>query len=155
VTTSGRRSSDPSAALVYWGGSSSPTSLLITTSRASTYVDDRKHMRTTRIVVVPGRPHPLLSIRAKHQTTAIARLYQQLIQRLRDTRQEQDRVISTTTLYLPIVRASLSPHISLLDEWQSSSKRTQLSTLQPRTPRVQRNRLRDRRPGHRCIEYRQ
>jgi len=43
--------------------------------------------------VIPGRPHPLLSIRAKHQTTAIARLYRQLTQRLRDTSQEQDRVI--------------------------------------------------------------
>ncbi len=88
VTTSGRRSSDPSAALVYWGGSTSPTSLHITTSRASIYVDDRKHRRTIRT-------HPLLSIRVKYQstTTATAHLYQQLIQRLRDTRQEQDRVI--------------------------------------------------------------
>jgi len=52
---------------------------------------------------------------------------------------------NTTTLYLPIVRASLPSHISLLDEWQSSSKRIQFSALQPRAPRVQRNRLRDRR----------
>jgi len=82
VTTSGRRSSDLLTALVYWRGSPS-----------STYVNDRKHMRTTRIVVIPGRPHPLLSIRAKHQTTAIARLYRQLTQRLRNTSQEQDRAI--------------------------------------------------------------
>jgi len=75
-------------------GAPSSTSLPITTSHTSIYVSDRKQMRTTRIVVVPSRPHPLLSIRAKHSTTtATAHLYQQLIQRLRDTRQEQDRVI--------------------------------------------------------------
>ncbi len=118
VTTSGRRSSDPSTALVYWGSSSSSTSLLITTSRASTYVDDRKHMRTTRIVVVPGRPHSLLSIRAKHQTTATARLYQQLIQRLRDTSQEQDRVIQYNYT-LPPHRARLSFTTYFFARWMA------------------------------------
>jgi len=53
-------------------------------------------------------------------------------------------LFNTTTLYLLIVRASLPPHISLLDEWQSSSRRTQFSTPQPRTPRVQRNLLSSR-----------
>ncbi len=93
MTTSDRRSSDSSTALIYWESSSSSTSLLITTSRASIYVSDRKHMRTIRIVVISSRLHSLLSIRAKHQTTAIARLYQQLIQRLRDTSQEQNRIL--------------------------------------------------------------
>ena len=155
MITSDWRSSDSSTALIYWENSLNSTSLLIMTSCASIYVSDQEHMRTIRIVVVSSRSHSLLSIRAKHQTTAIARLYQQLIQRLRDTRQEQNRIINTIILYLLIVHVSLSSHISLLDEWQSSSKRTQLSTLQSWTSRMQRNRLRDRRSKHRCIEYRQ
>ncbi len=50
--------------------------------------------------------HSLPSIKAKHQTTTIARLYQ-LIQRLRDTSQEQDRVIQYNHT-LPPHRARLS-----------------------------------------------
>ncbi len=115
MTTSGRRSSDPSAALVYWGGSTSPTSLLITTSRASIYVSDRKRMRTIR-------PHPLLSIRAKHSTTtATAHLYQQHIQRLRDTRQEQDRVIWYNHT-LPPHRTRLSSIAYFLARWMAIIK---------------------------------
>jgi len=79
--------------------------------------------------------HSLPSIKAKHQTT---RLYQPT-QRLRDTRQEQDRVINTTTLYLSSFAPLFSPHISLLDEWQSSSRITRFFTLQPWAPRVQRD----------------
>ncbi len=131
VTTCGRRSSDPSAALIYWGGSTSPTSLLITTSRTSIYVDDRKHRRTIRT-------HPLLSIRAKHQTTATARLYRQLIQRLRDTRQEQDRVIWYNHT-LPPHRTRLSSTTYFLARWMAIiEQRNTVSALQPRAPRVQR-----------------
>jgi len=83
-------------------------------------VENRESMRTIRT-------HPLLSIRVMHRTIAIARLYQQFIQRLRDTSQFKSRIelLNTITLYLPIVRVSLSSHISLLNEWQSLSKRTQ------------------------------
>jgi len=35
---------------------------------------------------------------------------------------EGDGFFNTTTLYLPIVRDSLPPHISLLNEWQSLSR---------------------------------
>jgi len=143
VTTSDRRSSDSSTASVYWRDLSSPTSLLISTSRTSIYVSDRGHMRTTRIVVIPGRSHPLSSIRAKYQTTAIARLYRQLIQRLRDTRQEQNRIILQSQSTSPSYGLSLPPYI-------------QFSALQPRASRMLRNHdLRDRGPEHRCIEYHQ
>ncbi len=73
------------------------------------------------------RTHSLLLIRAKHRTIAIARLYQQFIQRLRDTSQFKSRIklLNTIALYLLIVHISLSSHISLLNEWQSLSKRTQ------------------------------
>ena len=94
--------------------------LYLTPSHASIYVENREHKRTIRT-------HPLLSIRAKHRTIATARLYQQFIQRLRDTSQFKSRIelLNTIALYLLIVRVSLSSHIPLLNEWQSLSKRTQ------------------------------
>ncbi len=111
VTTCDRRSSDSSTALIYWKNSTSSTSLLITTSRASIYVNDRKHRRTIRT-------HSLLSIRAKHSTTtAIAHLYRQHIQRLRDTRQEQNRVMYNHTLSSH--RAHLSFITYFLARWMT------------------------------------
>ncbi len=59
--------------------------LYLMLSHTSIYV---KNWECKRMI----RTHSLLSIRAKHWTTAITRLYQQSIQRLRDTSQEQNRV---------------------------------------------------------------
>ncbi len=87
------RSSDLLTALIYWESSTSSTSLLITTSHASIYMNDWKHRRMIRT-------YSLLLIRAKHSTTtAIAHLYQQYIQRLRDIRQEQNKVMYNHTLF--------------------------------------------------------
>ena len=86
VITCDWRSSDLLTALIYWRSSMNSTSVLIATSHTSIYVNDWKRRRTIRT-------HSLLSIRIQHWTTAIAHLYWQLIQRLRDTRQEQNRII--------------------------------------------------------------
>ncbi len=92
VTTCDRRSSDLLTALIYWEDLTSSTSLLIMTSCASIYMNDRKHRRMIRT-------HSLLLIRAKHSTTtAITHLYWYHIQCLRDTRQEQNKVIYNYTL---------------------------------------------------------
>ncbi len=94
--------------------------LYLTSSHTSIYVKNWESMRTIRT-------HSLLSIRVMHRTIAIARLYQQFIQRLRDTSQFKSRIelLNTIALYLLIVHISLSSHISLFNEWQSLSKRTQ------------------------------
>jgi hypothetical protein len=62
-----------------------------------------------------------------HQMIAIAHPYQQFIQRLRDISQFKSRIelLNTIALYLLIICIFLSSHISLLNEWQSLSKRTQ------------------------------
>jgi hypothetical protein len=62
------------------------------------------------------RTHSLLLIRAKHWTTVITRLYQQSIQRLRDTSQEQNRVIQYNHT-LSLHRAHLSFITYFFAQW--------------------------------------
>ena len=130
MTTSNRWSSDSSTAQnekcsIYWRNVVN-SSFLTHFDKSNVYLREwsKAHSRTIRIVVISNKLYSLLSIRAQHQTTATAHLYQQLIQRLHDTRQEQNKIF-TITLYLLIMRASLSSHIFLLNKWQSLSRGTQ------------------------------
>jgi len=100
---SARRSSDPSVTLIYWGGLE-PTFF----TQRQVYVENREHMRTVRTHLYYRSE---LSIERDNVYVT----------------QVKSRIgsFNTITLYLFIVRASLPSHISLLDEWHSSSRRTQ------------------------------
>ncbi len=76
-------------------------------------------------------------------------------QRLRDTRQEQNRVIwYNHTLFSHRTRLSFT-HIFLLNEWQSLSKEHSFDITIMSITSAKNHDLRDRRSKHRCIEYHQ
>ena len=121
------------------------------------------HLSTWTIESAEERSERILYYRSELSIERLrSHIYITNYQRLRDTSQIKRRkeLFSTITLYLFIVRISLSSSISLLNEWQSLSKRTQFSTLQSWASRVQRNclwRSRSKIENRNivCIEYRQ
>jgi len=127
--------------------------LYLTSSHTSIYVKNRERRRTIRT-------HSLLSIRAKHRTTAIARLYQQSIQRLRDTSQEQNRVIQYNYTLSPH-RARLSFITYFFAQWMTIIEQENTVfgiTITSITNAKESSFVfatEDRKPEHRCIEYRQ
>ena len=114
------------------------------------------HLSTWTIEGAGGRSERILYYRSE---LSIERLrphtYITNYQRLRDTRQEQDRVIWYNHTLPPHRTRLSSTHISLLDEWQSSSKEHSFGITTTSTTGAKDHGLRDRRPEHRCIEYRQ
>ncbi len=103
--------------------------LYLTSSHTSTWKIESARGRSERILFYRSELSIQLRLRPHTYISNTFNVY---------VTQDKSRIgLSTTTLYLPIVRASLPPHISLLDEWQSSSKGHSFG-IQPRAPRVQR-----------------
>ncbi len=97
--------------------------LYLTSSHISIYV---KNWERRRMI----RTHSSLLIRVKSfndcDRTSILTIHS--TSTWHKSNQEKERIIQYITLYLFIVCVSLSSYISLLNEWQSLSERTQLST---------------------------
>ncbi len=120
-------------------------------SHTSIYVKNWECRRTIRT-------HSLLSIRAKHRTTAITRLYQQSIQRLRDTSQEQNRIIqynhtlSSHHVHLSFITYFFAQWMTIIEQENTvfiititsitSAKKLSFVFV-----------IENRKSKHRCIEY--
>ncbi len=114
------------------------------------------HLSTWTIESAEERSERILYYRSELSIERLrSHIYITNYQRLRDTRQEQNRVIWYNHT-LPPHRTRLSfTHIFLLDEWQSSSKEHSFDITTTSITSAKDHDLRDRRSEHRCIEYRQ
>ena len=156
VTTCDRRSSDSSTALIYWENLSSPSLLNV---KSCVYLREKSRVHEND-QDCSSRSHSLLSIRAKHRTTATARLYQQSIQRLRDTSQEQNRVIQYNhTLFSHRVHLSFITYffawwMAVIEQENTVFDITITSITSAKESSFV-FAIEDRKSEHRCIEYHQ
>ena len=114
------------------------------------------HLSTWTIESAEERSERILYYRSELSIERLrSHIYITNYQRLRDTRQEQNRVIwYNNTLPSHCTRLSFT-HIFLLDEWQSLSKEHSFGITITSITSAENHGLRDRRSKHRCIEYRQ